>query len=327
ASAITEHLEYQPHRADIPHPDRNRAWQDAVSAAQGHDLIVIAGSEITRQAPAGHMNAIFIDDANKLVNAKMPDDPADIRAYYESAASWPAQQAVEAANAQGAFVFWNHPYWTPDFRNGIPVIPEFHVDNAEKGLLHGIEIANGADYSAETFQIALDHNLTLMGVSDVHNLIDWDYEVHNGGHRPVTLVLAETRSADSIKEALFDRRTVVWFRNMLAGREAHLGPLLTASLSLDSAAYVAESDILLATISNHSDADLQLLNTGDVTFYRNADLIEIPAHETVQLGIKTGTRVDEINLEFDVLNALTAPGRPASITLTLDVAADDVTDI
>ena len=31
--AITEHLEYQPHRADIIHPDRNRAFEDASTSA------------------------------------------------------------------------------------------------------------------------------------------------------------------------------------------------------------------------------------------------------------------------------------------------------
>ncbi len=45
--AITEHLEYQPHAQDIPHPDRNRAFNLAVSAAGESGLIVIRGSEIT----------------------------------------------------------------------------------------------------------------------------------------------------------------------------------------------------------------------------------------------------------------------------------------
>ena len=59
--AITEHLEYQPHRADILHPDRNRAYQQAREAAMQSDLLVIPGSEITRDMPAGHINAVFIE--------------------------------------------------------------------------------------------------------------------------------------------------------------------------------------------------------------------------------------------------------------------------
>ena len=78
---------------------------------------------------------------------------------------------------------------------------DFHRSNARKGLLHGIEIANGDWYSEEAFSIALDHGLTLMGVSDVHNLIDWDYQPHAGGHRPVNLVFTKERTPAAIKAA------------------------------------------------------------------------------------------------------------------------------
>jgi hypothetical protein len=36
--AITEHLEYQPHIAQIPHVDRNTAYEEAKKAAKGSDL-------------------------------------------------------------------------------------------------------------------------------------------------------------------------------------------------------------------------------------------------------------------------------------------------
>ncbi|RPI44150.1 MAG: PHP domain-containing protein, partial [Bacteroidetes bacterium] len=66
AISITDHLEYQPHRADIPHPDRNRSYELAQQAAEGKDLIIIHGAEITRSMPPGHANAIFLEDANAL---------------------------------------------------------------------------------------------------------------------------------------------------------------------------------------------------------------------------------------------------------------------
>ncbi len=313
AIAITEHLEYQPHIADLPHRDRNRAYAEAVAAAQGRNLIVINGAEITRDAPAGHINAIFLDDANALV--KVPREKLDVRKVYVESGAWPAQKAVEAANAQGAFVFWNHPYWGGDVPNGITVMPEFHRANAAAKLLHGIEIANGNDYSAETFQIALDHDLTLMGVSDVHDLIDWDYEPHKGGHRPVTLVFAAERSSQSIRQALFDRRTVVWFKNLLIGRPQHLDPLLAASLSLRDAHYPPGSDMLTVTIANVSDARFQLLSKGPFTFFEHGNLVEVPPHESVTLRVKTRTRLPRVDLPFEVINALTAPSRNASITL------------
>ena len=39
AVAMTDHLEYQPHQDDIPHPNRNRSFEIAQAAADGHDLI------------------------------------------------------------------------------------------------------------------------------------------------------------------------------------------------------------------------------------------------------------------------------------------------
>ena len=52
AIAITDHLEWQPHLADIPHPDRNRSYDIAVESLGDAQLIVIRGSEITRDDPA-----------------------------------------------------------------------------------------------------------------------------------------------------------------------------------------------------------------------------------------------------------------------------------
>lgn len=52
AIALTDHLEYQPHKIDIPHPNRNRSYEIALKEAEGKDLIVIRGGEITRDMPA-----------------------------------------------------------------------------------------------------------------------------------------------------------------------------------------------------------------------------------------------------------------------------------
>ena len=314
ALAITEHLEYQPHLEDIPHPDRNRSYLDANRSANGKPVMVVAGAELTRYAPAGHMNAIFIKDANTLFEAPEPPVPFDAKEYGRLANESPSQKVVEAANEQGAFVFWNHAYWTRDFPDGIAVIPEFHQKNIKAGLLHGIEVANGQSYSEQTFQMALDYNLTLIGVSDIHGLIDWDYEPHKGGHRPVTLVLAEERTQESMKEALFDRRTVVWFKNRLIGRSQHLNPLLEASLSLQDVSY-ENGEILNLSISNTSDADFHLRNKSQYGFYQHTDLITIGQHSTEKLMVKTGTKVETIELEFEILNAFTSPKQTASISL------------
>ena len=318
AMAITEHLEYQPHIADLPHKDRNRSFEEAADAARYSKLIVIPGAEITRKAPASHMNAIFIKDANKLYHVPESAELNSSTDFRNAAREWPAQNAVEAANKQGALVFWNHSWWGSDFPNGIPVLSDFHKKNIRKGLLHGIEIANGKNYSEDAFKMALDKNLTLFGASDVHDLIDWDYEPHKGGHRPVTLVFAKERSAESMKEALFDRRTVVWFKNWLMGRAAHLQPLLEASLTVGDVAY-QDGEILIFKIHNHSDADFHLRSLSPFGLHQHASTFTVSQHSSERLMVRTGTAVESISLEFEVLNAFVAPNKTARIELSTEI--------
>lgn len=316
--AVTEHLEYQPHRADIPHPDRNRSFAEAATAAEGTDLIVIPGSEITRDLPAGHINAVFVQDANALFQVpEPPTDPTQTDAYYQAAGQWPPEAALAAANQQGAFVFINHPYWTRQRPNGIAELTDLHRRLIADRQIHGIEVANGDTFSAEALEIALANDLTLIGVSDVHDLIDWDYPPAEGAHRPVTLAFASARSADAIRDALFARRTVVWFRNLLIGREAELLPLLVASLTATDVRYVPGSDTLAVTLTNRSDARFELRNVTDMTLVEHDQRFSVPAHGSTTITLRPGQRAASVTLGLEVESALTAPGKHPTLELTL----------
>jgi hypothetical protein len=319
AIAITEHLEWQPHLADLPHPDRNRAYQVAREAAAEQEIMVIPGTEITRSTEAGHINALFITDANALLQQYLPEDPSDSIAYYRAMHAFPAQQAVDTAAGQGAFLFWNHPWWSDDFPDSIPVLTAFHRDNARSGKLQGIEIVNGDYYSEQAFQMALDLDLTLIGASDIHELIDWDYRPHEGGHRPVTLVLAEERTAAALQQALVAGRTLVWFKNTLLAREPEMQQMLQASLAITSARYKDEGNLLDLVISNRSDVDFQVENTGDYTFSRNTDLLLLKQHSDTRITVKTPARLQRMELPLRVRNALVAPKQNAELTLSAEV--------
>ena len=91
AIAITEHLEWQPHIADIPNTDRNRSYEETVRSAKALDVLIIPGVEITRIDETGHINSVFIKDANPLVQASgikdyVPDHLFTTRAEAEAAA-------------------------------------------------------------------------------------------------------------------------------------------------------------------------------------------------------------------------------------------------
>ena len=337
ALAITEHLEYQPHQADIPNEDRNRAYEEAKAAALGKEIIIISGSEITRDMPPGHINAVFIKDANKLFNIDLPKNDKDkeilnekiremkwgaetaVKEHYILANMWPAEKAVEAANQQGAFLFWNHPDWYRQAADGIARLTPMHKAMIEKGYIHGIEVVNGNGYSAEAFQIAIDNNLAIIGTSDVHDLIDWDYEPHAGGHRPVTLVFARSKNVTSIKQALDERKTVIWFKNRLIGLKENLIPLINSSLSTGSAAYSDGTTIARFTIQNSSDATFVLRNLSDYSFSNSDNLVEVPAQGTKYVQVKTLEKVGMLDISFEVLNALVSPNENAKINLKIRI--------
>lgn len=300
AISLTEHIEYQPHKDDIPHPDRNRSYDLALDHAKNHDLIIIKGSEITRRMPPGHSNAVFLSDANKLI----VDD--SIAVFRE-------------AKRQGAFVFWNHPNWISQRQDGMATLTDVHRLLIREKLLDGIEVVNDQTYSDEALQIALDQNLTIMGTSDIHGLIDWDFKVPQGGHRPVTLVFAKERTAESIKEGLMNRRTVVFFKNLLIGRDEFLVPLIENSLTVFNAKYRGKSNVLSLEIENLSYADIMLQNQSGFTFHDHHDIITLKAGEKTIVEVKTLERKSNLVLKFLVLSAVNAPNRHPVISLPVKI--------
>ena len=301
AISLTEHLEYQPHRSDIPHPDRNRSFEIAKEEAKNHSLLIIRGSEITRDMPPGHNNAVFINDANKLL---IKDS---IEVFRE-------------AKRQGAFVFWNHPHWTAQRRDGVAAITDVHRRLIREKLLDGIEVVNETTYSDESLQLALDNNLTIMGTSDIHGLVDWKFGVPQGGHRPVTIVFAKEKNEASIKEGLMNRRTVVFHKDLLIGRNEFLVPLLEASLHADSARYPGKTMVATISIENLTNADFMLRNRSNFTFHEDADIIVIKGGQKKEVRVKTIQRLSNIDLKFEVLNALNAPSNHPEIVLKVPSA-------
>ncbi len=322
--AITDHLEYQPHIDDIPHPDRNRSYDlaarvvermmenereeatDGEAAEEGEKeadepLLVLRGAEITRIMPPGHINAVLLQDINPV----LVDSAAD---------------AVREANRQGAFVFWNHPSWPAQKPDAIAELTDMHRQFIDAGLLHGVEVVNERWYSDEALQIALDHNLAILGTSDIHGLIDWTFDVPGGGHRSVTLVFATERSVEAIGEALRMRRTAAWYKNILIGRLEHMQPLIEVSLSIKTAEYGKNNSVLHIAIENISDAAFTLRNRSEkYTFADATDLIVLEPHSVTWIEVKTGERGFRHQLVFEALNVVIAPSTHPEWSVIVEV--------
>lgn len=320
AISLTEHLEYQPYSKDIPNPDRNRAYNIAKSFAENKNksldrkLIVINGQEITRSMPPGHINAIFLNDANKLLHPK------------------DSLKGILAANKQDAFVFWNHPAWPAQRSDGIAKLDEFHKYLIEKKLLHGIEVVNELYYSEEALKLALENDLTIMGTSDIHGLVDWLFKVPDDnessnstlpGHRPVTIIFSKDKSEDGIKDALFAGKTAVFYNELLIGKEENLKPLVEKCLVINNINDLelgysedGKSTIKKVEIKNVSDAPFILKNLNSFTFETNSDIINIMPNSIHSISVKTkGEPLNE--LKFEVLNGIIAPKKYLNISLQI----------
>jgi len=294
--SITDHIEYQPHEDDIPHPDRNRSYELALKAAEGTELLVIPGTEITRDMPPGHFNAIFVKDVNAM-NQK------DV------------MEVFREAKRQGAFVFWNHPHWTAQKPDGVATLTEMHQELLKEGLFAGIEVYNDNTYSKEAFELAEKYNLTLLGNSDVHGLVDWSYQVPEGGHRPVTLVFAREKSAEAMQEAMETRQSAVWFKNTLVGNPEFLVPMIKESLELTRK---GKDPVPRIVIHNHSDADYVLENISEYTLHNYAPVFILKAHESTTVQVKILEALEAFELKFRVLNAYVGPEKHAEIKLTVE---------
>ncbi len=294
--SITDHIEYQPKKNDIPHLERNRSYELALEAAKGTTLLVIPGTEITRFMPPGHFNAIFVKDVNKL-NQK------DV------------MEVFREAKRQGAFVFWNHPHWTSQRSDGVATLTEMHHELLKEGLFAGIEIYNDNTYSREALEIAQEYKLALLGNSDVHGLVDWSYGIPDGGHRPVTLVFAEEKSAEAMQKAMENRQTAVWFKNTLVGNQVFLSPMIEASLEI---VHKSKGQVPSLQIHNHSDADLVLENVSSYALHNYASVFILKAHETTKVMVKTLDELDSFELKFKVLNAYSEANEHPEIKLLVE---------
>ena len=304
AVAITDHLEYLPHKHDIK-TGHDRSHEIAHPHGEALKVIVIRGGEITRGMPPGHFNAIFLSSVEKLAVDEWRD-------------------AFKAAADQGAFIFWNHPGWRGQQADGIAKWYPEHDEIMKKGWFHGIEVANERAYYPEVHQWCLDKKLTMLSNSDVHQPIHQEYLVRQGDHRPFTLVFAKERSEAAIKEALFDRRTVVYTGEMLIGEERFLKPLFEKSLEIPKAPLILNGrDRTYLQIRNNSEQDFHLERIADVENLETPADIILFAGKTVLFTVRAKKKdmsgEEKVSVAYKVDNLKVRPDEGLTTELALSV--------
>lgn len=304
AIAVTDHIEYQPHKADLP-TNHNRSFEIANSAASPLDIIVVRGSEITRDMPPGHLNAVFLSDSAALAVPEWKD-------------------AIKAAHAQKALIFWNHPGWERQAKDGIATWYAEHTQILEEGMLHGIEVVNGRSYYPEAHRWAIEKKLAIFANSDIHAPMHMDYHLHEGDLRPMTLVFAKERSAASLREALEARRTAAFAGGFLIGAEEYLKPVFDQSVRiLKPEITLKGKGRALVPIANDSSISYVLRPVETPDGLELPRVCTLPAGKTVLLEVKgSGTAPagsPSVVLPFAVPNVLVGPDQPLTARITLKV--------
>jgi hypothetical protein len=292
AIAITDHIEYQPHKADVPtkHP---RSFELAESAARSHNLLLIRAAELTRDTPPGHFNAVFLNNIKPLETPEFLD-------------------AVKEANQQGAFVFWNHQGWKGEEKGRWL---DVHQTMYDKKWLQGMEVANGDEYYPTAHTWCLEKNLTMLGNSDIHDP-DLRKESASLDHRTMTLVFAREATLAGIKEALVSGRTIVWFKDQLIGREKLLRQFFDACIHVNKPNVRSKTSMYVEVRNNcHADISLEPADPPKPDQPPAPRTIVLPANSTVLMRVPITDPAKPVTMNYVAKNLLIAPGKGLPVTL------------
>ncbi|MCC5931169.1 MAG: hypothetical protein JJU28_18115 [Cyclobacteriaceae bacterium] len=296
--AITDHIEYRPF---IKEGDHNIAYDLAKPTADRLGIMLIKGSEITRrEMPPGHLNAIFLTDANELEK----DDWRD---------------ALRAARDQGAFIFWNHPGWSRQQKDTTLWWDE-HSWMLENNLMHGIEVASGLDqaYYPEAHIWALEKGLTMMGTTDIHNPIGMDYNFAMGEKRAMTLIFAKEFTESALRDALFAKRTVACYQDNFYGNQEYLEALFKASLQIQEVH--KRGNRFSVKVYNPTSIPIKILKAPgneDKDFFRWLTIAP-RAYDNFTIVAPEGATDDFVDVKWIIENYKVSPGKSLPVIMRLE---------
>ena len=200
---------------------------------RGYDMLLVKGCEMARNnEKLGHFNALFVEDLNSIYNF-------DIK------------EAFKNVKKQGGIIIHNHP-GNIEANN-----PEWHEAVRKEGLIDGYEVANGFAYYPRIHKRCVDEKLIMFGNTDVHGMNSHKYGT-TGWFRTMTFVLAKELTQEAIKEALLERRTIVYSGGDLIGEEEWLNELLNESIHCQLVKENKKSGSRTYTLTNNTSLTYKL---------------------------------------------------------------------
>lgn len=276
--AMTPHIGV--HKTDCVHlKDYNLPYKLAESEGKKVGVLVIQSAEITRKKPFGHMNALFLKDCNVFDENRYLVDENGVLLRDKNGDRIPNRATemkdFEAAEAQGAFIIWNHPGW-PDRKS---TLYPLHKKLIEEKRIHAVELFNSSEWYPRVLDWFDTYKLPMMANTDIHGI---SANTYNRSLRPMTLVFAKERTLESVREAMFAGRILALFGNKLAGDAELIKQLLKSSLQVR----VIDEKKGLIEVTNVSDIEFEATfgeSQNYVVFYpRTASIVKIPKESELE---------------------------------------------
>lgn len=278
--AMTEHIAVHKNPG-IKLTDYNLPINQAVKEGKKWGLMVVPAVEITRTKPFGHMNALFIKDPNVFEETRYKVDENGKLIYDRDGNRIPNPTEMEdfkKAEAQGAFMIWNHPGW-PDRK---ATLYPLHKQLIKEGRIHAVEIFNSIEWYPKVLDWFDEYKLPMMANSDIHETSRFAY---GNQVRPMTLVFAKEYTLESLREALFAGRMVAFFENKLAGEAKYIESLIDASLKVK----VIDEKKGVLEVTNISDIEFSTL------FGDHMSPVVFRPRTAIRVTVPKGTTLDFIN--------------------------------
>ena len=270
--AMTPHIGV--HKTDCVHlKDYNLPYKLAESEGKKVGVLVIQSAEITRKKPFGHMNALFLKDCNVFDENRYLVDENGVLLRDKNGDRIPNRATemkdFEAAEAQGAFIIWNHPGW-PDKKS---TLYPLHKKLIEEKRIHAVELFNSSEWYPRVLDWFDTYKLPMMANTDIHGI---SANTYNRSLRPMTLIFAKERTLESVREAMFAGRMLALFADKLAGDAELIKQLLKSSLQVR----VIDEKKGTIEVTNISDIEFEATfgeSKKYVAFFpRTATIVKIP---------------------------------------------------
>lgn len=263
--------------------DFNVASTAAAKEGKRLGIMTIKGVEITR-GKLGDYNALFTTDNNAIYDPNL-------------------EQTIRNARAQGAFIIHNHPQYDKRTES---TMPKHCEDFYAKGLIDGIEVANGFTHYDRLFDYCFEGKYTPFANSDAHFLMSARFP--NAGkeyYRNMTLILANERTEEAIKEALKAGRTIAYSANMLIGEKELLEALFKACVEVRKVG--TDWKKLGVVVKNNSSLPFAISKDGKNEYI-------VPANGTAMLYVGRNDKV----LNITVTNMLYGAGKSPRLSFKLE---------